>query len=92
MSSKEYNQKKKDGFIAYWEPKREKRLKFSLLQTLYFAVPFSIIFQVIENLKGFLTLQFGFKFLSIFSIYFLLTHYITFKLNEKKYHKLKKQS
>ena len=92
MMSKEYNQKKKNNFIKDWELKRENKLKFSLLQSLYFALPFSIVFQAIESLQGFLTLKFGFKFIVIFSVYFLLSHYVSYNLFEKRYQKFKKQS
>lgn len=91
MSSKEYYKKKNEGLLKYWEPKRGNRLKYALLQSLYFAVPFSFIFQVLESAQGFLSLQFAFKFISIFSIYFLLTYYITYNMYEKKYQKLKKE-
>ncbi|AQS92831.1 hypothetical protein [Polaribacter sp. BM10] len=89
MNSKDYYKKKNEGLLKYWEPKRENRLKYALLQSLYFAVPFSFIFQALESLKGFLTLQFAFKFISIFCIYFLLTYYITYNMYEKRYQKLK---
>tara|TARA_R110002072_G_scaffold261452_2_gene420237 strand:+ start:353 stop:646 length:294 start_codon:yes stop_codon:yes gene_type:complete len=91
MNSKEYYKKKNDGFLKYWGPKRKYRLKFSLLQSLYFAVPFSIIFQVLESFDNFLSLQFVFKFISIFCVYFLLTHYITYNMYEKRYQKLIKE-
>ena len=86
---KEMKQSKNDNFIKYWEQKRENRLKYSVLQSLYFAIPFSLVFQYIEDTKGFFTLNFCFKFLTIFCVYFLLTHFISFKLYEKKYQKLK---
>jgi hypothetical protein len=85
-------EEKKDSFIKYWEQKRENRIKYSIIQSLYFAIPFSIIFQAIEDLKGFITLQFGFKLLTIFSIYFLLTYYVSFKIHEKKYLKYKNKA
>jgi hypothetical protein len=92
MSSKDYYKKKNDGLLKYWEPKRGNRLKYALLQSLYFAIPFSFVFQALESMQGFLSLQFGFKFISIFSIYFLLTFYITYTIYEKKYQKLIKDS
>ncbi|WP_299013863.1 hypothetical protein [uncultured Polaribacter sp.] len=92
MNSKDYYKKKNDGLLKYWEPKRENRLKYAVLQTLYFAVPFSFIFQALESFSGFLSLQFLFKFVSIFCIYFLLTYYITYNIYEKKYQKLMKES
>ena len=91
MNPTDKNQKKKDNIIKYWEPKRGNRVKYAILQSLYFAIPFSIVFQAIESLQGFLTLNFGFKFLTIFSVYFLLTYYVSYNMYEKKYQKLKKQ-
>ena len=90
MTPEEYKKKKKDGFLNYWEPKRANRVKYAILQSLYFAVPFSIVFQAIESVHGFLTLNFAFKLVTIFSVYFLLSYYVSYKLNEKKYQKLKK--
>lgn len=92
MNSKENNQNKKDIFLKYWESKRTNRVKYAILQSLYFAVPFSIVFQAIESAQGFLTLNFGFKLLTIFSVYFLLSFYISYNIHEKKYKKLKKQA
>ena len=46
--------------IKYWEQKRTNRIKYSIIQSLYFALPFSIIFQAIEDLKGFLSLSVSF--------------------------------
>ncbi|MFK8059307.1 MAG: hypothetical protein AB8B78_04365 [Polaribacter sp.] len=89
MKSKEYTKKKNEGLLKYWEPKRENRKKYALLQSLYFAVPFSIVFQFLEDKNGFLTQQFGFKLLTIFCIYFLLTYFITYKMYERKYQKIK---
>lgn len=70
MNPKEYEQKKKEGFIKYWEAKRKNRAKYALMQSIYVVVPFSIIFQLFESVHGFFTILFGFKFLTIFSIYF----------------------
>lgn len=92
MTPKEKEQKKKDGLIKYWEPKRKNKLKYSILQSLYFAIPFSIVFQFIESVQGFFTLNFGFKFLTIFSVYFLLSYYVSYNIYEKKYQKYKNQS
>ena len=89
MGLKEKDQKKKENLINYWEPKRDNRLKYALQQSLYFAIPFSAIFQFLESVEGFLTLNFAFKFLSIFCIYFLLTYYVTYTIYEKKYQKFK---
>lgn len=92
MKTKENQQKKKDNLIKYWEPKRKNKLKYAILQSLYFAIPFSIIFQLLESVEGFFTLNFGFKFLTIFSIYFLLSYYVSYNIYEKKYQKYKNQS
>ncbi|KGL63117.1 hypothetical protein PHEL85_0149 [Polaribacter sp. Hel1_85] len=92
MNPKENNLKKNENFINHWETKRGNRVKYAILQSLYFAIPFSIVFQAIESIQGFLTLNFGFKFLTIFSVYFLLTYYVSFTIYEKKYQKFKKQS
>ena len=89
MTPETYNKKKKDGFLKYWEPKITNRLKYAILQSLYFVIPFSIVFQAIEDIQGFLTLTFGFKVIVIFSIYFLLSYYVSFNLLEKKYKKFK---
>ncbi|WP_166387352.1 MULTISPECIES: hypothetical protein [unclassified Polaribacter] len=91
MSSKESSTKKKDNFIEFWEAKRNNRLKYALLQSLYFAIPFSIVFQLLENEQGFLTLQFGSKILTIFCVYFLLSYYVSFNILEKKYKKYKNE-
>lgn len=91
MSLTEKQQTKNDNFIKYWEAKRGNKVKYAVLQSLYFAIPFSIVFQALENLQGFFTLNFAFKFLTIFSVYFLLTHYISYNIYEKKYQKIKKQ-
>jgi hypothetical protein len=90
MNPTEKTQKKNENLINYWEPKRGNRLKYALLQSLYFTIPFSIVFQALESLQGFLTLNFGFKILTIFSVYFLLTYYVSYNIYEKKYQKLKK--
>ena len=92
MSTKDTNQKKKDNFIKYWETRRSNRLKYSIIQSLYFVIPFSLIFQLLENVKGFFTLNFAFKFITIFSVYFLLTYYITYNIHEKKFKKHKNLS
>jgi len=92
MKTKENQQKKKDNLIKYWEPKRKNKLKYAILQSLYFAIPFSIVFQLLESVEGFFTLNFGFKFLTIFSIYFLLSYYVSYNIYEKKYQKYKNQS
>ena len=92
MILKKYYKNKYENFVTYWEQKRKNRIKYSVLESLYFTIPFSIIFQAIESLQGFFSLKFGFKFATIFSFYFLLTHFISFKIYEKKYQKLKKQS
>ena len=91
MNPTEKQQKKNDSIIKYWETKRENRVKYAILQSLYFAIPFSLVFQAIESLQGFLTLNFAFKFLTIFSVYFLLTYYVSYTIYEKKYQKIKKQ-
>ncbi|WP_298765455.1 hypothetical protein [uncultured Polaribacter sp.] len=91
MNSKEYYKKKTEGFITFWETKRDHKLKYALLQSVYYAIPFSIVFQALENTSGFLTLQFGFKLLAIFCIYFLLSFYVSFNIYERKYQKLKKR-
>ena len=91
MNPTEKTQKKNENLIKYWEEKRGNRVKYAILQSLYFAIPFSVVFQAIESLQGFLTLNFGFKFLTIFSVYFLLTYYVSYNIYEKKYQKLKKQ-
>ena len=91
MNPTEKQQQKNDNIINYWEQKRGNRVKYAILQSLYFAIPFSIVFQAIESLQGFLTLNFGFKFLTIFSVYFLLTYYVSYNIYEKKYQKIKKQ-
>jgi hypothetical protein len=90
MTTEEKNQKKKDSIIKYWEPKRGNRVKYAIKQSLYFAIPFSIVFQLLESAKGFFSLNFAFKFLTIFSVYFLLTYYVSYNIYEKKYQKLKK--
>ena len=92
MSSKESGSKKKDNFIEYWEAKRNNRVKYALLQSLYFAIPFGIVFQLLESVQGFLTLQFVSKVLTIFCVYFLLSYYVSYTIYEKKYQRLKKQS
>ena len=89
MNTTEKKQTKNNSFIKLWEAKRGNRVKYAILQSLYFAIPFSIVFQAIESLQGFLTLKFGFKFLTIFSVYFLLTYYVSYNIYEKKYKKLK---
>ena len=91
MNPIEKTKKKNENLINYWEQKRENRVKYAILQSLYFAIPFSIVFQAIESLQGFLTLNFAFKFLTIFSVYFLLTYYVSYNIYEKKYQKIKKQ-
>jgi hypothetical protein len=91
MNPTEKTQKKNENLIKYWEEKRGNRVKYAILQSLYFAIPFSVVFQAIESLQGFLTLNFGFKFLTIFSVYFLLTYYVSYNIYEKKYQKIKKQ-
>lgn len=91
MSALENDKKKKENLINYWEPKRNNRLKYALMQSLYFAIPFSFVFQILESLDGFLSLKFAFKFLTIFCIYFLLTFYITYNIYEKKYQKIKNE-
>lgn len=88
MNSNHNNKKKNNSFIVYWEKKRTNKLKYALLQSLYFTIPFSIIFQSIENINGILSLQFGVKFITIFCVYFLLSYYLAFKIYEKKYQKL----
>ena len=90
MNPTEKQQQKNDSLIKYWEVKRGNRVKYAILQSLYFAIPFSIVFQALESLQGFLTLNFAFKFLTIFSVYFLLTYYVSYNIYEKKYQKLKK--
>ncbi|OAD45957.1 hypothetical protein [Polaribacter atrinae] len=92
MSSKESAKSKKDNFIKYWEPKRTQRVKYALLQSLYFAIPFGIVFQFIESVQGFLTLQFVTKVLTLFCVYFLLSYYVSFTIYEKKYQRLKKEA
>lgn len=79
---------KKHNFINYWKPKRKNRLKFALLQSLFFAIPFSIVFQFLESTDGFLSLRFVIKFVSIFCVYFLLSFYVAYTIYEKKYQKL----
>ena len=91
MNPEEKKQLKNDNLIKYWETKRDNRVKYAILQSLYFAIPFSVVFQVLESLQGFFTLKFAFKFITIFSVYFLLTYYVSFKIYEKKYQKIKKQ-
>jgi hypothetical protein len=90
MNLKEYEQKKKEGFIKHWETKRKNRAKCALIQSIYFVIPFSIIFQLFESVHGFLTILFGFKFLTIFSLHFLLFYYVVYNRHEKKYQKIKK--
>ena len=90
MNPTEKTQKKNENLINYWEEKRGNRVKYAILQSLYFAIPFSIVFQAIESLQGFLTLNFAFKFLTIFSVYFLLTYYVSYNIYENKYQKIKK--
>jgi hypothetical protein len=90
MNLKEYEQKKKEGFIKHWETKRKNRAKCALMQSIYFVLPFSIIFQLFESVQGFLTILWGFKFLTIFSIYFLLFYYVVYNRQEKKIKKSKK--
>ncbi|WP_282073888.1 hypothetical protein [Polaribacter atrinae] len=92
MSSKESAKSKKVNFIKYWESKRTQRVKYALLQSLYFAIPFGIVFQFIESVQGFLTLQFVTKVLTLFCVYFLLSYYVSFTIYEKKYQRLKKEA
>jgi hypothetical protein len=91
MNPTEKKQLKKDNLIKFWETKRDNRVKYAILQSLYFAIPFSVVFQALESLQGFFSLNFAFKFITIFSVYFLLTYYVSFKIYEKKYQKIKKQ-
>jgi hypothetical protein len=92
MNPKEYEQKKKEGFIKYWETKRKNRAKCALIQSIYFVIPFSIIFQLFESVHGFLTILFGFKFLTILaSIFFCSIMWsITDKKKKSKNQKIKK--
>ena len=55
MNPKEYEQKKKEGLIKHWETKRKNRAKYALIQSIYFGLPFSIIFQLFESVHGFLS-------------------------------------
>mgnify|MGYP001198738477 CR=1 FL=1 len=91
MNPTEKKQLKNNNLVKYWETKRDNRVKYAILQSLYFAIPFSVVFQVLESLQGFFSLNFAFKFITIFSVYFLLTYYVSFKIYEKKYQKIKKQ-
>ncbi|WP_299063751.1 hypothetical protein [uncultured Polaribacter sp.] len=90
MSTKENSKNKNHVFIEYWDKKRTNRLKYALLQSVYFAIPFSFVFQAIESVEGFLTLNFVFKLLTIFSVYFLLSYYVSYNIHERKYKRLKK--
>ena len=54
MNPKEYEQKKKEGLIKHWETKRKNRAKYALIQSIYFGLPFSIIFQLFESVHAFL--------------------------------------
>jgi hypothetical protein len=91
MNPEEKKQLKNDNLIKFWETKRDNRVKYAILQSLYFAIPFSVVFQALESLHGFFSLNFAFIFITIFSVYFLLTYYVSFKIYEKKYQKIKKQ-
>ena len=54
MNPKEKKQLKDDNLIKYWETKRDNRVKYAIFQSLYFAIPFSVVFQALESYKDFL--------------------------------------
>ena len=54
MNPEDKKQLKNDNLIKYLETKRDNRVKYAILQSLYFAIPFSVVFQVLESLQGFL--------------------------------------
>lgn len=93
MNSKEYYQKKNEGFLNYWYNKRKNRYTYSFFQTLIYAIPFSIFFGILYNgFKNLLTLKFILLFTLTFSIYYLFTYFIDFRINEKRFQKLKKEN
>lgn len=91
MNSKEYYQKKNNGFINYWQKSRQNRFKYASLQSIYFITPLSVIMQLLEGYKSFIFINFIIKFIIGLISYFLLTYFITFVLHEKRFKKLTKQ-
>lgn len=90
-NSNHYNKINK-RFIEYWSKKREKKLKYYIINTSFFSVPLSLILGYSNfGFEGFLTLKFLVMFITTFLLYFLFIYFIEFPINEKRYQKLIKE-
>jgi hypothetical protein len=91
LTPEEYTEKKNKSIIKTFEKIKGNRFKYSFLQSLYFAFLLSIISEAFEGFKDLFSIQFLFKFLSSFILYFLYSYYLTFRSLKKNYEKIIKK-
>lgn len=92
MNSKEHYKNLNNKFISYWSKKRNKRFKFTFINTSIFALPLSIVLAITNY--GFNKL-FSFKSVTLtlitFCIYGCFVYFVEYKINENRYQKLIKE-
>ncbi len=90
-NSNHYNKLNK-RFIEYWSKKREKKLKYYIINTSFFSVPLSLTLGWTNfGFKGLYSFKFLVMFITTFLLYFLIIYFIEFPINEKRYQKLIKE-
>ena len=80
-------------FINYWSKRRSNKLKYTFLNTSFFAIPLSMVLSFTNyGLDGLLSSKSLVLFLLTFIIYGLFVYFVEFRLNEKRFQKLIKES
>nr|WP_298993716.1 hypothetical protein [uncultured Polaribacter sp.] len=92
MNNSNHYIKLNNRFIEYWSKKREKKLKYYIINTSFFSVPLSLILGYSNfGFKGMYSFKFLVMFITTFLLYFLFIYFIEFPINEKRYQKLIKE-
>lgn len=92
MDSKEFQNKKNERFLKYWEQKRTNKKQYTIKNAVIFSFVFSCIISIIKN-------GFSNVFFKSFPIYFficsiifgLYVYFIEFNVQEKRYQKILKE-
>ena len=92
MDTKDFQKRKNQKFIKYWEQKRTNKRNYTIKSTFSFSFIISIVYCLISY--GF-TMEFIKSFPLFFFIstiiYGLYVYFIEFNIQEKRYQKLKKE-
>lgn len=93
LNSTEFYKKKTAQFLKNWSKKRRNKVRFCLIESLYYSFFFSLIFSFfLQESKNILNVSTLFVFITSFVLYFLVSYFLLFSIYENRYQRLLKEN